>query len=93
MICWAEIDVIHVVSPALHTKRRGAKTDSGAFFSFSLFFLLHLSFFVSAPQLNANSPGDSFLSVKDENERRKKDGGGGCEGGREGERRAENKTG
>lgn len=31
-------------------------------------------FFLSALEPNANSPGDSFLSVKDENERRKKEG-------------------
>lgn len=42
-------------------------------------------FFLSALELNAKSPGDSFLSVKDENEARKKEG--------EGESRAENKTG
>lgn len=67
-------------SPA-HKEAR-SKNRQRRFSFFSLFFLLHLSFFVSVPQLNANSPGDSFLSVKDENERRKKEGGGG-EGGRE----------
>lgn len=64
------------------THRGVEQTDTATFLPPPPFFF---SPFLPGLEPNGSSPGDSFLSVRDENEKRERD--------REGGRHAENKTG